>query len=214
MPIKLGIVPVTPFEQNCSVLVCQKTGDAAVVDPGGDLDKILKAVKQMGGSVKKILLTHGHLDHCAGAADLAKQLNVPIEGPQIEEQFWIEQLPEQAKRFGFGDAKAFEPDRWLNDGDHVRVGEVDFVVLHCPGQTPGHIVFYDAEDKLALVGDVLFAGSIGRTDFPRGNHAQLVDAIKTKLWPLGDDVQFVPGHGPMSTFGRERLTNPYVGDKT
>ena len=214
MPIKLGIVPVTPFEQNCSVLVCQKTGDAAVVDPGGDLDKILKAVKQMGGSVKKILLTHGHLDHCAGAADLAKQLNVPIEGPQIEEQFWIEQLPEQAKRFGFGDAKAFEPDRWLNDGDHVRVGEVDFVVLHCPGHTPGHIVFYDAEDKLALVGDVLFAGSIGRTDFPRGNHAQLVDAIKTKLWPLGDDVQFVPGHGPMSTFGRERLTNPYVGDKT
>ena len=214
MPIKLGIVPVTPFEQNCSVLVCQKTGDAAVVDPGGDLDKILKAVKQMGGSVKKILLTHGHLDHCAGAADLAKQLNVPIEGPQIEEQFWIEQLPEQAKRFGFGDAKAFEPDRWLNDGDHVRVGEVDFAVLHCPGHTPGHIVFYDAEDKLALVGDVLFAGSIGRTDFPRGNHAQLVDAIKTKLWPLGDDVQFVPGHGPMSTFGRERLTNPYVGDKT
>ncbi len=214
MPIKLGIVPVTPFEQNCSVLVCQKTGDAAVVDPGGDLDKILKAVKQMGGSVKKILLTHGHLDHCAGAADLAKQLNVPIEGPQIEEQFWIEQLPEQAKRFGFGHAKAFEPDRWLNDGDHVRVGEVDFAVLHCPGHTPGHIVFYDAEDKLALVGDVLFAGSIGRTDFPRGNHAQLVDAIKTKLWPLGDDVQFVPGHGPMSTFGRERLTNPYVGDKT
>ena len=214
MPIKLGIVPVTPFEQNCSVLVCQKTGDAAVVDPGGDLDKILKAVKQMGGSVKKILLTHGHLDHCAGAADLAKQLNVPIEGPQIEEQFWIEQLPEQAKRFGFGHAKAFEPDRWLNDGDHVRVGEVDFAVLHCPGHTPGLIVFYDAEDKLALVGDVLFAGSIGRTDFPRGNHAQLVDAIKTKLWPLGDDVQFVPGHGPMSTFGRERLTNPYVGDKT
>ncbi len=214
MPIKLGIVPVTPFEQNCSVLVCQKTGDAAVVDPGGDLDKVLKAVKQMGGSVKKILLTHGHLDHCAGAADLAKQLNVPIEGPQIEEQFWIEQLPEQAKRFGFGHAKAFEPDRWLNDGDHVRVGEVDFAVLHCPGHTPGHIVFYDAEDKLALVGDVLFAGSIGRTDFPRGNHAQLVDAIKTKLWPLGDDVQFVPGHGPMSTFGRERLTNPYVGDKT
>ena len=214
MPIKLGIVPVTPFEQNCSVLVCQKTGDAAVVDPGGDLDKILKAVKQMGGSVKKILLTHGHLDHCAGAADLAKQLNVPIEGPQIEEQFWIELLPEQAKRFGFGHAKAFEPDRWLNDGDHVRVGEVDFAVMHCPGHTPGHIVFYDAEDKLALVGDVLFAGSIGRTDFPRGNHAQLVDAIKTKLWPLGDDVQFVPGHGPMSTFGHERLTNPYVGDKT
>ena len=213
MPIKLGIVPVTPFEQNCSVLVCQKTGEAAVVDPGGDLDKILEVVKQMGGTVKKILLTHGHLDHCAGAADLAKQLNVPIEGPQIEERFWLEQLPEQTKRFGFGHAKIFEPNRWLNEGDHVTVGEVDFEVLHCPGHTPGHIVFFDAEDKLALVGDVLFAGSIGRTDFPRGNHTQLVTAIQSKLWPLGDDVQFVPGHGPMSTFGRERLTNPYVGDK-
>ena len=213
MPIKLGIVPVTPFEQNCSVLVCQKTGEAAVVDPGGDLDKILEVVKQMGGTVKKILLTHGHLDHCAGAADLAKQLNVPIEGPQIEERFWLERLPEQTKRFGFGHAKIFEPNRWLNEGDHVTVGEVDFEVLHCPGHTPGHIVFFDAEDKLALVGDVLFAGSIGRTDFPRGNHTQLVTAIQSKLWPLGDDVQFVPGHGPMSTFGRERLTNPYVGDK-
>ena len=213
MPIKLGIVPVTPFEQNCSVLVCQKTGEAAVVDPGGDLDKILEVVKQMGGTVKKILLTHGHLDHCAGAADLAKQLNVPIEGPQIEERFWLGQLPEQTKRFGFGHAKIFEPNRWLNEGDHVTVGEVDFEVLHCPGHTPGHIVFFDAEDKLALVGDVLFAGSIGRTDFPRGNHTQLVTAIQSKLWPLGDDVQFVPGHGPMSTFGRERLTNPYVGDK-
>lgn len=211
MPIKLGIVPVTPFEQNCSILVCQDTGDAAVVDPGGDIDKILNAVKQMGGSVKKILLTHGHLDHCASAKDLSDQLGVPIEGPQIDEQFWLDQLPEQTIRFGFGNAKAFVPTRWLEDGDRVQVGKVDLEVLHCPGHTPGHVVFFDKEDRLALVGDVLFAGSIGRTDFPRGNHADLINAIKTKLWPLGDDVQFVPGHGPMSTFGKERQTNPYVG---
>ncbi|OZA11219.1 MAG: MBL fold metallo-hydrolase, partial [Polynucleobacter sp. 24-46-87] len=140
------------------------------------------------------------------------QLGVPIEGPQIDEQFWLDQLPEQTVRFGFGHAKAFVPTRWLDDGDHVQVGNVDLEVLHCPGHTPGHVVFFDKEDRLALVGDVLFAGSIGRTDFPRGNHADLIHAIKTKLWPLGDDVQFVPGHGPMSTFGKERQTNPYVGD--
>lgn len=210
MPIKLGIIPVTPFEQNCSILVCQDTGDAAVVDPGGDIDKILIAVKQMGGSVKKILLTHGHLDHCASAKDLSDQLGVPIEGPQIAEQFWLDQLPEQTIRFGFGHAKAFVPTRWLEDGDRVQVGKVELEVLHCPGHTPGHVVFFDKEGRLALVGDVLFAGSIGRTDFPRGNHADLINAIKTKLWPLGDDVQFVPGHGPMSTFGKERKTNPYV----
>ncbi len=158
------------------------------------------------------MLTHGHLDHCAAAKDLSDLLNVPIEGPQIDEQFWLDQLPEQTARFGFGHAKAFVPTRWLEDGDHVQVGNVDLEVLHCPGHTPGHVVFFDKEDRLALVGDVLFAGSIGRTDFPRGNHADLINAIKTKLWPLGDDVQFVPGHGPMSTFGKERQTNPYVGD--
>jgi glyoxylase-like metal-dependent hydrolase (beta-lactamase superfamily II) len=212
MPIKLGIIPVTPFEQNCSILVCQETGDAAVVDPGGDIDKILDGVRQLGGTVKKILLTHGHLDHCAAAKDLSDQLGVPIEGPQIDEQFWLDQLPEQTVRFGFGHAKAFVPTRWLEDGDHVQVGNVDLEVFHCPGHTPGHVVFFDKEDRLALVGDVLFAGSIGRTDFPRGNHADLINAIKTKLWPLGDDVQFVPGHGPMSTFGKERQTNPYVRD--
>jgi glyoxylase-like metal-dependent hydrolase (beta-lactamase superfamily II) len=159
------------------------------------------------------LLTHGHLDHCAAAKDLSDQLGVPIEGPQEDERFWIDQLPEQTVRFGFGHAKVFEPNRWLNDGDHVQVGNVDLEVFHCPGHTPGHVIFYDKEDRLAIVGDVLFAGSIGRTDFPRGNHGDLIHAIKTKLWPLGDDVQFVPGHGPMSTFGNERKTNPYVGDK-
>jgi len=213
MPIKLGIIPVTPFEQNCSILVCQETGDAAVVDPGGDIDQILDGVKRLGGTVKKILLTHGHLDHCAGAKDLSEQLGVPIEGPQIDEQFWLDQLPEQTIRFGFGNAVAFTPTRWLEEGDHVQVGNIDLEVLHCPGHTPGHVVFFSIEDRIAFVGDVLFAGSIGRTDFPRGNHADLIMAIKTKLWPLGDDVEFVPGHGPMSTFGKERQTNPYVGDQ-
>ncbi len=212
MPIKLGIVPVTPFEQNCSILVCKETADTAIVDPGGDIDKILDAVRKMGGTIKKIFLTHGHLDHCAAAKDLSDQLGVPIEGPQIDERFWLDQLPEQTVRFGFGNAKAFTPTRWLEDGDHVQVGKVDLEVLHCPGHTPGHVVFFDKEDRLALVGDVLFAGSIGRTDFPRGNHADLIHAIKTKLWPLGDDIQFVPGHGPMSTFGKERQTNPYLRD--
>jgi glyoxylase-like metal-dependent hydrolase (beta-lactamase superfamily II) len=212
MPITLRIIPVTPFQQNCSILLCRETGDAAVVDPGGEIEKILAGAKQMGASVKKILLTHGHLDHCGAAKDLADQLGVPIEGPQIDEQFWIDQLPEQTVRFGFGNAKVFEPNRWLSDGDHVQVGKVDLEVFHCPGHTPGHIVFFDKADRLAIVGDVLFAGSIGRTDFPRGNHADLIHAIKTKLWPLGDDVQFVPGHGPMSTFGAERKTNPHVGD--
>ena len=136
----------------------------------------------------------------------------PFASPQIDEEFCLDQLPEQTRHFGFGHAKAFVPTRWLEDGDHVQVGNVDLEVLHCPGHTPGHVVFFDKEDRLALVGDVLFAGSIGRTDFPRGNHADLINAIKTKLWPLGDDVQFVPGHGPMSTFGKERQTNPYVGD--
>ncbi len=212
MTLKLAIVPVTPFEQNCSILFCDKTREAAVVDPGGDLDKIEAALKQLKVNLSKVLLTHGHLDHCAGAVDLAKKWNVRIEGPHRDEKFWLDQLPEQTIRFGFGEARAFEPDRWLDDGDTVSLGEHTLSVLHCPGHTPGHVVFFDKPTRLALVGDVLFAGSIGRTDFPRGNHADLINAIKTKLWPLGDDVAFVPGHGPMSSFGRERQTNPYVGD--
>jgi glyoxylase-like metal-dependent hydrolase (beta-lactamase superfamily II) len=212
MPIKLGIVPVTPYEQNCSILVCQETGDAAVIDPGGDIEKILEGVQQMGAKVRKILLTHGHLDHCAAAKDLADQLGVPIEGPQEDERFWIDQLPEQSKRFGFPMAQAFEPNKWLKDDDVVTVGNVELLVKHCPGHTPGHVIFYSKDDRLAIVGDVLFAGSIGRTDFPRGNHADLIRAIREKLFPLGDDITFVPGHGPASTFGEERKNNPYVGE--
>ncbi len=212
MTLKVLIVPVTPFEQNCSILICEDTNKAAVVDPGGDLPKILEALKTSGATPEKILLTHGHIDHCAGAVALANELNVDIEGPHKDEAFWLDQLPLQSQRFGFPKADAFAPNKWLDDEDVVSVGKVLLTVKHCPGHTPGHVVFYSPEDHLAIVGDVLFAGSIGRTDFPRGNHADLVGAIRSKLFPLGDDIAFVPGHGPMSTFGDERKNNPYVGD--
>jgi glyoxylase-like metal-dependent hydrolase (beta-lactamase superfamily II) len=211
--MKLTIIPVTPFQQNCSLLVCEETNRAAVVDPGGDLDLIEAAIAKSGAQVEKILLTHGHLDHCGGTAELAGRRDVPVEGPQREESFWIDQLETQARMFGFPPARAFTPDRWLEEGDTVTVGATPLQVLHTPGHTPGHVVFFSAADRLALVGDVLFAGSIGRTDFPRGNHVQLIASIRGKLWPLGDDVRFVPGHGPMSTFGRERQSNPYVGNQ-
>ncbi|QWD79785.1 MBL fold metallo-hydrolase [Polynucleobacter sp. MWH-Spelu-300-X4] len=212
MTLKVLLVPVTPFEQNCSILICEETLKAAIVDPGGDLPRILQALSNANVTPEKILLTHGHIDHCAGAPALSKELNIPIEGPHEAERFWLEQLPMQSQRFGFPQAESFEPNRWLVDGDQVTVGNVHLDVKHCPGHTPGHVVFYSANDSLAVVGDVLFAGSIGRTDFPRGNHADLIRAIKEKLFPLGDDIVFVPGHGPTSTFGQERKTNPYVGD--
>jgi len=210
--LKYTIIPVTPFQQNCTLLVCEQSGRAAVVDPGGDLELVERALAQSGAVLEKVLLTHGHLDHCGAAAELARRHGVPIEGPQREESFWIDQLGEQARMFGFPPSESFTPDRWLEDGDSVTVGQCAMAVRHCPGHTPGHVVFYSREDKLALVGDVLFAGSIGRTDFPRGNHAQLVGAIRERLFPLGDDIDFIPGHGPMSTFGRERRSNPYVRD--
>jgi hydroxyacylglutathione hydrolase len=212
MTLKVLIVPVTPFEQNCSILICEETNRAAIVDPGGDIPKILDALNKSGATPEKILLTHGHIDHCAGAVALAKELNIDIEGPHKDEAFWLDQLPLQSQRFGFPKAEAFTPNKWLDDEDVVTVGNVSLTVKHCPGHTPGHVVFYSPSDHLAIVGDVLFAGSIGRTDFPRGNHADLVGAIRTKLFPLGDDIAFVPGHGPMSTFGDERKNNPYVGD--
>jgi len=210
--MKVSIIPVTPFQQNSSLLVCEATGRAAVVDPGGNLERIQEAVARLGVSVEKVLLTHGHIDHCAGAKTLAAHYGVAIEGPHQDERFWLDQLPQQSQRFGFPAAQAFEPDRWLSDGDTVQFGDETLDVYHCPGHTPGHIVFVSDAHRLALVGDVLFAGSIGRTDFPRGNHADLVASIRGKLWPLGDDITFVPGHGPTSTFGAERRTNPYVAD--
>jgi glyoxylase-like metal-dependent hydrolase (beta-lactamase superfamily II) len=206
------ILPVTPFEQNCSLIWESATRRAAVVDPGGDVDEILAEIASRDLKAEKILLTHGHIDHVGGTAELARRLGVLVEGPQREEAFWLEQLPEQCRMFGFPDTPALQPDRWLEDGDVVTVGGMSLEVLHTPGHTPGHVCFIHRPSKLALVGDVLFAGSIGRTDFPRGNHAALIRAIREKLFPLGDDFSFIHGHGPMSTFGEERRNNPFVAD--
>jgi len=213
MSIKVSIVPVTAYQQNCSILKCERSGAGAIVDPGGDVERLLDAVQQMQVQVEKILLTHGHMDHCAAADVLRQQLGVPIEGPQQEDDFWISRLPEWCAMAQFPHADAFEPDRWLNDGDSVTVGEQTLEVFHCPGHTPGHVVLLHREQRLAWVGDVLFQGSIGRTDFPRGNHEQLIQSIRGKLFPLGDDITFIPGHGPTSTFGAERQSNPFVADR-
>lgn len=210
--MKAAIIPVTPFEQNCSLLWCPETMRGAVVDPGGEIGRIVAAAESKGVEIERILVTHGHADHCGGVEDLRERLGVPVEGPHEDDRFWIEQLPAQASRFGLEHSRAFEPDRWLVEGDTVSFGRITLQVLHCPGHTPGHVVFYDDAQRIAVVGDVLFAGSIGRTDFPRGSHSDLIGSIRGKLWPLGDDVTFIPGHGPASTFGRERQTNPFVGD--
>jgi|SRR5689334_4620469 len=212
MTVKLAIIPVTPFQQNCSLLVCEQTRRGAIVDPGGDIERILSAVERIDITLDKILITHGHLDHCGGTASLVQRLELPVEGPHIADQFWIDQLPQAGSRYGFPPLAVFTPDRWLQGGDRVQVGEIELEVRHCPGHTPGHVIFFHQQSRLAWVGDVLFHGSIGRTDFPRGDHDTLIRSITTQLWPLGDDVAFVPGHGPMSTFGEERRTNPYVSD--
>ena len=210
--MKYFILPVTPFAQNCSLIWEPATRRAAVVDPGGDVDAILAEITARNLIVEKLLLTHGHIDHVGGTAELAARLGVPVEGPQREEAFWLDQLPEQCRMFGFPDTPALQPDRWLDEGDTVTVGDMALDVLHTPGHTPCHICFIHPPSKLAIVGDVLFAGSIGRTDFPRGNHGALIRAIREKLFPLGDDFVFIPGHGPMSTFGDERRNNPFVAD--
>ena len=210
-PLRAAIIPVTPLQQNCSLIWCTKTMRGAFVDPGGDLPKLRDAVARAGVTIEKILVTHGHIDHCGSAGIFAKELGVPIEGPHEEDRFWISRLADDGRNYGVA-GEPFEPDRWLVDGDTVMLGELTLNVRHCPGHTPGHIVFHHPESRLAIVGDVLFAGSIGRTDFPRGNHQDLLDAITTRLWPMGDDTSFIPGHGPMSTFGQERQTNPFVAD--
>ena len=210
--MKCSIVPVTPYQQNCSILLCEKTNQLAIVDPGGDIPKIQAAIAQLGGKPEKIFLTHGHMDHCAAAKELSELLGVPIEGPHKEDIFWIEQLPASCAAVGFPIAEVFEPDRWLVQGDAIQFGEETLEVRHCPGHTPGHVIFFHQGEKLAIVGDVLFQGSIGRSDFPRGDYDTLVESIREQLWPLGDDVTFIPGHGPSSTFGHERKTNPFVSD--
>ncbi|WP_310534734.1 MBL fold metallo-hydrolase [Novosphingobium sp.] len=210
-PLRAAIVPVTPFEQNCSLLWCTKTMRGVLVDPGGDLDRLKLAISRAGITVEKLLITHGHMDHCGMAGVLARDLGVPIEGPHQDDLFWIESLDDPSKRYGL-EGESFTPDRWLHDGDTVSFGEVEMQVIHCPGHTPGHVVFFHEPTRLAVVGDVIFQGSIGRTDFPKGNHADLIASITERLWPLGNDVTFIPGHGPTSTFGHERLTNPFVAD--
>ena len=211
-PIRAGVVPVTQFQQNCSVIWCTKTMKGAVIDPGGDLDTVMAAVEQQGIELEKILLTHGHLDHAGAATELKERTGLQIEGPHQDEIFWLEQLQKQGDNWGLPGCRDCTPDRWLDDGDTVTVGEQTLEVIHCPGHTPGHVVFFHREAGLAIVGDVIFQGSICRTDFPKGDHDQLIASIRKKLFPLGDDVTFIPGHGPTSTFGQERQSNPFVSD--
>ena len=210
-PLRAAILPVTPLQQNCSLIWCTSTMRGAFVDPGGDLPRLKAAATQAGVTIEKILLTHGHIDHAGQAGVLAQELGVPIEGPHEEDRFWISRLEEDGRRWGIP-GKPFEPDRWLDDEQTVTVGELVLHVRHCPGHTPGPVVFHHPESKLAIVGDVLFKGSIGRWDFPRGSHQQLVESITDRLWPMGGETAFIPGHGPMSTFAQERATNPLVGD--
>lgn len=203
-------VPVTPFQQNCSIVYDEDTRAAAVIDPGGDLARIRAAADELGVQLQQIWLTHTHIDHAGGTAQLAEELGLPIIGPHRADQYWIDLLPQQGAMFGFAPARAFTPTRWLEDGDTVELAGHVLAVRHCPGHTPGHVVFHSPQMKRAFVGDVLFAGSIGRTDFPQGDHATLIASITQRLWPMGDDTVFIPGHGPESTFGAERRSNPYV----
>ena len=212
MALKYQIIPVTPFEQNCTLLWCDETMQAAVVDPGGDLNRIISATDKLKVKLERIFVTHGHIDHAGGVAELAERFSLPVEGPQQEDQFWIDGMPQQAQMYGFANVRSFMPDRWLAQGDSVAFGNIRMQVLHCPGHTPGHVVYFNETARLALVGDVLFRGSIGRTDFPKGNQDTLLSSIRLKLWPLGDDVIFVSGHGPISSFGEERLHNPFCSD--
>lgn len=210
--LQYHIIPVTPFAQNCSIVWCDETLEAAIVDPGGDIPLLLDACKARNLHPKAIWITHAHIDHAGGTEELARTLQLPVYGPHPGDQFWIDQLPQQGAMFGFPPAPTFKPTQWLEDKNQVRIGNCTLDVYHCPGHTPGHVVFHHAQSKRAFVGDVLFAGSIGRTDFPQGNHQDLIDSIKQKLWPLGDDTVFIPGHGPESSFGIERKTNPFVKD--
>ena len=203
-------VPVTAFQQNCSLVWCDQTMDAAVIDPGGDLEQIELEVERLGLNLKAIWLTHAHIDHAGGTSELAAKHDLPIIGPHEGDQFWIDGLPQQGAMFGFPHSDPFVPTQWLHDGDTVTIGHETLNVRHCPGHTPGHVVFHAAQIERCFVGDVLFAGSIGRTDFPQGNHQQLIDSIVQRLWPMGDATVFIPGHGPESSFGRERQSNPYV----
>ena len=204
------IIPVTAFAQNCSLIWCTETGSAAIVDPGGDAEIIKQVVAAAPVKIESILLTHGHLDHVGAAAELAAHYGVPVIGPDQRDAIWLQNLPEQSRMFGLPECAPLTPDRWLEEGDSVSVGKVQLEILHTPGHTPGHIVFFDRIGRLLVSGDVIFNGGVGRTDFPQGNHQHLISAIKEKLLPLGEDVAFLPGHGPGSTLGHERKNNPFL----
>ena len=208
--MRVEVLPVTPFQQNCSIIICEATNKAAIVDPGGEVSRIKERLQELNVTPEKILITHAHIDHAGGTADLAADLNLPIEGPHKEDQFWIDKLADQSRMFQFPEAKPFEPNRWLEQGDEVKVGDLSLEVRFCPGHTPGHVVFINHQHKLAWVGDVLFQGSIGRTDFPRGDHATLIQSIKENLLSLEDDYRFLSGHGPVSSIGVERQSNPFI----
>ncbi|MEZ9721640.1 MBL fold metallo-hydrolase [Vibrio splendidus] len=213
MSLKYQVVPVTSFSQNCSIVWCDETMEGIVVDPGGDVQQLAAIIEELGVKVVNLVLTHGHLDHVGGTVPLAEILNVNIVGPHKADNFWLQGLENQSQMFGFPLCKAFEPNIWLEEGDKVTFGNQVIDVIHTPGHTPGHVVLFSEQARMAFVGDVLFNGAIGRTDFPQGDFNTLIASIKTKLWPLGSDVTFVPGHGPESTFGRERASNPFVADE-
>jgi glyoxylase-like metal-dependent hydrolase (beta-lactamase superfamily II) len=210
--LRVAVIPVTPFQQNCSLVWEAASGRGVIIDPGGEVDRLLARAQQEGVTVERILITHAHVDHAAATSALQRRLGVPIEGPHPDDQFWIDLLQKSADEYGFSCEGPFVPSRWLHDGDTVLIGEQILDVVHCPGHTPGHVVFVHRASRFAIVGDVLFQGSIGRTDFPGGNHSDLIHSIREKLFPYGDDVTFLPGHGPTSTFGAERRSNPYVSD--
>ena len=212
-PLEIRIVPVTPLQQNTSLIWSTETMDGVFVDPGGEADKLMQAAEQFGVTIKEIWLTHGHLDHAGAAAEIRERTGAPVIGPHPDDQLLLDDIEAQGARFGIADGRNVVPDRYLQEGDELELGGQKFGVVHTPGHTPGHVVIYNQSGGLAFVGDVLFRGSIGRTDFPRGNHQQLLDSITSKLWPLGNDMRFVPGHGPVSTFGQERIDNPFVGDR-
>ncbi|CBJ79938.1 putative enzyme with metallo-hydrolase/oxidoreductase domain [Xenorhabdus bovienii str. Jollieti] len=206
------IIPVTTVMQNCTLIWCEETLEAAIVDPGGEAEKLISEIEQRGLKLTQILLTHGHYDHVGATVDVATHFNVPVHGPHKADAFWIEALEVQCQMFGVEACPSFTPERWLDEGDTLQIGNIEFSVLHCPGHTPGHIIFVSHTDKLISMGDVLFKGSIGRTDFPGGNYDDLIQSIKEKVIPIGDDFHFIPGHGSMSTLGHERKTNPFLQD--
>ena len=213
MSLQYQSIPVTPFQQNCSIVWCDQTMKGVIVDPGGEVNHLIAIINTLGVELEKIVLTHGHLDHVGGTPELKTAMNVPVIGPHIDDAFWLQGLMNQSQMFGFPPINPFEPTQWLQEGDSIVFGKEVLQVIHTPGHTPGHVILYSESAQIAFVGDVLFNGAIGRTDFPKGDYQTLINSIKNKLWPLGNDVRFIPGHGPESTFGQERKTNPFVADE-